>query len=233
MNTGMLRGPSLLLVCVLAGALAAQSPHVVVAPGVSHTWFSVIYQGSIYFQVPIFQSPFQSAWYPNGKVVIDGTTLATARVVVHPGAWPVALYGSGAVGHTELRASGSSASGSFQYHTPAHVVALAVGVTAARSLGGAGPRVEATTGFTSLRITSTPLAGGMGVPLQDFTSPGVETSVALAYPARSSRFAIEARGMFSAVHHHTAGLDGGFSPPGPSSNWAGNLGIGVGAQVAF
>ena len=61
----------------------------------------------------------------------------------------------------------------------------------------------------------------------------VETSVALAYPAHSSRFAVEARGMFSAVHHHTAGLDGGFSPPGPSGNWAGNLGIGVGAQVAF
>jgi len=233
MNTGMPRGPSLLLLCVLPGALAAQSPHVVVTPGVSHAWFSVIYQGSIYLRVPIFQSPFQSAWYSNGAVVIDGTTLATARVIVHPGEWPVALYGSGAVGHTEFRASGSSATGSFQYHTPAHVVALAVGVTVARSLGGAGPRVEATTGFTSLRITTTTLAGGMGVPLQDFTSPGVETSVALAYPAHSSRFAVEARGMFSAVHHHTAGLDGGFSPRGPSGNRAGNLGIGVGAQVAF
>lgn len=225
---------SLLLLCSLPGAaVAAQSPHVLVTPGVSHAWFSVIYQGAIYFHVPLFQSPFQSAWYSNGKVVIDGTTLVTARVVVRPGAWPVALYGSGAVGHTEFRASGSSATGSFQYHTPAHVVALAVGVTAARSLGGAGPRLEVTTGFTSLRVTSTPLAGGMGVPLQDFTSPGVETSVALAYPAHSSRFAVEARGMFFAVHHHTAGLDGGFSPPGPSGNWAGNLGIGVGAQVAF
>ncbi len=108
----MLRGPSLLLLCVLPGALAAQSPHVVVTPGVSHAWFGVIYQGSIYLRVPIFQSPFQSTWYSNGKVV-------------------------------------------------------------------------------------------------------------------------EARGMFSAVHHHTAGLDGGFSPRGPSGNWAGNLGIGVGAQVAF
>ena len=57
----MLRGPSFLLLCVLPGALAAQSPHVVVTPGVSHAWFSVIYQGSIYFRVPIFQSPFQSA----------------------------------------------------------------------------------------------------------------------------------------------------------------------------
>ena len=59
---------SLLLLCSLTGAVAAQSPHVVVTPGVSHAWFSVIYQGSIYFHVPIFQSPFQSASYSNGKV---------------------------------------------------------------------------------------------------------------------------------------------------------------------